>query len=131
MSRIDSTDVQFQDNEGNTRSGSVKTTHYETSDRLTRAVVRLTGFWAAAAVSAFIPLAHFVLVPAFLIVGIMMAVGAYRTDRALNNAMGVCPACQEEVEIKMEADDTIPKWTYCPRCNAPLHILEPDSTKSG
>lgn len=125
------TPVLFQDNDGNARPGSVHATVYEASDRLKRAVVRLLSLWAAAAISIFIPLAHFVLVPAFLIAGIVMAIAAYRTDRALNHAQGVCPVCQEEITIPMEASDQLPKWTYCPKCNAPLQIVVSDTLATG
>lgn len=131
MSSTDTTNVQFQDNEGNTRPGSVQATLYETRDRILRAAVRLVGFWAAAVLSAFIPLAHFVLVPAFLIAGIVMAISAYRTDRALNQAQGECPVCQEQITIPLEANDQLPKWTYCPACNAPLQVVVTDTGKSG
>ena len=130
MSRIATTNVLFQDNNANSRPGSVQTTMYETSDRLKRAIIRLLSLWLAATISVFIPLAHFVLVPAFLIAGIVMAVLAYRTDRALNNAQGACPVCQEEATIPLEANDQLPKWTYCPKCNAPLQILLSDTQAS-
>lgn len=123
MSRTDTTNIQLQDNEGNTNQGVVLRTMYETSDRLVRAGVRLLGFWAAAVVSVFIPLAHFVLVPAFFIAGIVMAISAYRTEQALNESKGSCPVCQQEVVIPLEANDQLPKWTYCPDCNAPLQLI--------
>lgn len=131
MSRLDIANARFQDNEGNSRPGSVQTTVYETADRLKGAVIRLLSLWAAAAISVFIPLAHFVLVPAFFIAGIVMAISAYRTDQALNQAQGECPVCQEEITIPLETNDQLPKWTYCPACNAPLQIVVIDSDIPG
>jgi hypothetical protein len=89
-----------------------------------RALLRLAACWAAAGVTLFIPLAHFVLVPGFLIAGPVMAVGAYRTEWARNHATGHCPACQADITLALEAKDTLPKWTYCPACNVPLQIIE-------
>lgn len=126
MSRTDTRDIQLQDNEGNTKPGNVESTLFDSADRLKRAVVRLFAFWAAAFVAIFIPLAHFVLVPAFLITGIVMAIGAYRTQQAMNGAQGVCPVCQDDINIVLEASDQLPKWTYCPDCNAPLQLIPTD-----
>lgn len=123
MPSIDTTQIQFQDNDGNASLGSMQTTLYNPGDRMTRAVVRLGACWAAAGVTLFIPLAHFVLVPGFLLAGPIMAISAYRTEQARELARGTCPVCQEAVEIKLEADDNLPKWTYCPKCNAPLQLV--------
>lgn len=127
MSHIATTEIQFNDNDGHSATAVMQTTVYESSDRITRAAVRLGACWAAAGVTLFIPLAHFVLVPAFLIAGPVMAVSAYRTSQARDHATGSCPSCSEDVEIKLEADDELPKWTYCPRCNAPLQLTLADS----
>lgn len=81
-------------------------------------------FWAMAGVTLFIPLAHFVLVPGFLIAGPVVAVMVYRSEQARDHAEGRCPLCGEEITIKLEAKDEIPKWTYCPACNAALQITE-------
>ncbi|WP_455197992.1 hypothetical protein [Kaarinaea lacus] len=130
MSRTQSSDIQLKDNENNTSPGTLVSTLYEPGDRLSRAGIRLAAFWAAALVAVFIPLAHFVLVPAFLIAGIVMAISAYRTDQSLNEATGDCPVCHESVSIPLEANDQLPKWTYCPHCNASLQIQRLESTAS-
>lgn len=128
MSRTQSTEILIKDNEDNTSPGTLVSTLYEPGERLSRAGIRLAAFWAAALVAVFIPLAHFVLVPAFLIAGIVMAISAYRMDQAPNEVTGTCPACHEEMSIPLEANDKLPKWTYCPLCNASLQIQRPHST---
>lgn len=124
MPSIDNTDIHFRDNDGHTTPGSMQTTLFDASDRLKRAAIRLGCCWLGAGVTLFIPLAHFVLVPAFLIAGPIMAVSAYRTEQERNHVRGTCPVCQETIEIKLEAKDELPKWSYCPECTAPLQIGE-------
>lgn len=124
MPRIENTAVQLKDNDGNTAAGTLQTTHYDGGDRMKRALLRLAACWAAAGVTLFIPLAHFVLVPGFLIAGPVIALGAYRMEWARNHASGRCPVCQADITLAMEAKDALPKWTYCPACNAPLQLTE-------
>ena len=123
MPSTETTEIQLQDNEGNASLGNMRTTRYSSGDRMTRAAIRLGACWAAAGVTLFIPLVHFVLVPGFLLAGPIMAVSAYRSELARELARGICPVCKEAVEIKLEADDNLPKWTYCPKCNAPLQLV--------
>lgn len=61
-----------------------------------RAVRGLLLCWGAAVVSVFIPLAHFLLVPAFLVAGPILAVARLREERTLVGAHGICPGCGQE-----------------------------------
>lgn len=124
MSSNEISDVQLVDGSGKTAAARLHTTLYDSSDRIRRALGRLALLWAIAGVSVFIPLAHFVLVPGFLIAGPVVAMMVYRTEQARERTDGRCPVCEEEISIKMEASDEIPKWTYCPACNAALQITD-------
>jgi hypothetical protein len=124
MSNSETTVIVFKDKDGNTVDGEMFTTRFDSGDRSKRALGRLAACWAAAGVTLFIPLAHVVLVPAFLIAGPALAVAAYRQEFARERVEGQCPACQAAVEIKLEPKDTLPKWRYCPACNASLQIVE-------
>ena len=126
MSSTEITPIQFKDNDGKTADGRLNTIRYDSAERVRRALLRLALLWVLAGVSLFIPLAHFVLVPGFLIAGPVVAVMVYRSEWARESAEGKCPVCGEEITIKLEARDEIPKWTYCPACNAALQITEPD-----
>ena len=117
-------EVQFVDGDGKTADARLHTTVYDSGDRIRRALGRLTLLWAIAGVSLFIPLAHFVLVPGFLIAGPVVAMMVYRSEQARERTDGRCPVCEEEISIKMEARDEIPKWTYCPACNVALQITD-------
>jgi hypothetical protein len=54
---------------------------------------------------------------------------AYRTFKITHRrdaVSGDCPTCKKTIRIKLEANDELPKWAYCPDCNAPLHITQAD-----
>jgi hypothetical protein len=124
MPEIEHSDVYLQDNDGNHQPGQLQTTRYDQGDRVKRALQRLGFFWLLAGITLFIPIAHFVLVPGFLIAGPVMAYLTYRTEAVRNHTTGTCPVCGEAVTLAMDAKDNLPKWTYCPSCNAPLQISE-------
>lgn len=62
-------------------------------ERFVRTLAGLGMFWGFALVSLFIPVAHLVLVPTFLVGGIIMAVKRAREDRRLLLLRGACPRC--------------------------------------
>lgn len=126
MSSRETTDIQFKDKDEQLADGVMHTTVYGAGDRGKRALGRLLACWAAAGVTLFIPLAHFVLVPAFLLAGPALAVVAYRQEFSREKVEGQCPACKAQVEIKLEPKDALPKWGYCPACNASLQMVEKD-----
>lgn len=124
MPTIENTPVHIKGNENQVTSGELQTTHYDHGECVKRALMKLGLFWLLALGSIPIIFAHWVLVPGFFIAGPWMAYRAFQVKYTRNHVRGSCPACQEDVEIKLEAGDELPRWTYCPRCNAPLHLLE-------
>jgi hypothetical protein len=97
-------------------------TVFDDRDRLKRALSRLGLFWLAAVGSVFIIILHWVLVPGFVIAGPIMAVSAYRTKRIATQASGVCPVCNENINIELEPKDVPPMWRPCPACKKTIHI---------
>ncbi len=124
MSSIKHSAILFTDNDGSTTAGKLQTTYYTGDDRLKRAAMKLGLFWLLSAASLPIIFAHWVLVPGFFLAGPWMAYRTYHSTFTHNHSEGVCPVCKQDIEIKMEAHETLPKWTYCPACNTPLHITE-------
>src|SRR5216683_2576189 len=61
--------------------------------RFGRVLGGLGMFWGLALASVFIPVAHFVLVPTFVVGGIVMALKRAREDRRLILLRGACPRC--------------------------------------
>jgi hypothetical protein len=130
MPTIESTSIHIKANDGQVAPGSLQTTHYDHSECVKRALLRLGLFWLLALVSSPIVIAHFVLVPGFLIAGPWMAYRTLQKNYTHNRAQGECPVCQKGVEIQLESGDELPKWTYCPSCSAPLHLFEIESTEA-
>jgi len=126
MPKLENTPVSITDNDGKIAPGQMQTTYFDQGDRLKRALQRLGFFWLLAGITAFIPIAHFVLVPGFLIAGPVVAYMTFQMGWMRNHVSGECPGCQKEITIKLEAKDELPKWTYCPACNVPLQIIKPN-----
>ena len=68
------------------------------AQRLQRSAKALGLTWAAAVAAVFLPVLHFVLVPALLIAGPVAAYARYREERTLLGYEGVCPACGAALE---------------------------------
>jgi hypothetical protein len=87
--------------------------------RIGRAVVALLTCWVLAAVSVFIVLAHFVLVPSFVVAGLVLAYFRLRTVRVVQRIHGACPRCG------VEQDFAPPSWGRlidCPLCKNQLTL---------
>ena len=123
MPRLETQTVTFKSSNNNSfRDAELQITFYDDKDRLKRSLMRLGLFWLLAVGSIPIIFAHWVLVPGFFIAGPIAAMMVYRVDQAFDNASGLCPNCNEQITIKLEAKDTLPKWTYCPSCNNSIQI---------
>lgn len=127
MPTMETTPVTIKDNNDQTQPGTLNTTHYDHSDCLKRALMKLGLFWLLALGSIPIIFAHWVLVPGFFLAGPFMAYRTYQVKSTPNNIQGDCPVCEQAMDIKLEAKDELPKWAYCPHCNAPLQITSGDS----
>jgi hypothetical protein len=100
----------------------MQTTWFEHGDCVKRGLLKLGLFWLLAVGSLPIIFAHWVLVPGFFLAGPWMAYRTYKITHRRDHVSGHCPVCTKEITIKLEARDELPKWTYCPACNGPLHI---------
>jgi len=115
--------ITIKGNESAASVGELFTRSFNARERMARAGKVLGISWALAVVTLFIPIAHFVLVPLFGLGGPIMAVMKYRVDNVAEKAHGVCPECQQTVDIELDPADKLPKWTYCPSCNKPLQLM--------
>jgi len=87
-----------------------------------RAVKALLGLWLIAALCILIPIAHFLLVPGFLVAGVIVASGKWRTAEEGKEASGECPACHHQISIDLEKSSELPQWRKCPDCEKALEI---------
>ena len=106
------------------REGALSFTQFSSGDRMGKALTVLGMCWGAAGITLFIPIAHFVLVPGFLIAGPVLAMMKYKVDRANDSVDVQCPHCDKTVSIKLDPADKLPLYSYCPDCNTSLHLTE-------
>ena len=116
--------IQIKSSEGKHYQGTLTFATYDKNARLKRAFSIFGLCWLLACISLFIPIAHWFLVPSFLIAGPVMAVGRYKMTSANENVEGKCPVCDNDITIELDASDTLPKWTYCPICNKSIQLIE-------
>jgi len=69
---------------------------FDKPERMRRALKGLGTFWAAALGSVFIPVAHFLLVPSFLLYGIYTFFERLNADKIVVIAEGMCPDCGKQ-----------------------------------
>lgn len=129
MASIETTPICFLQNNGKAVDATLQSTLYDSRDRMRRALLKLGLFWLLSIGSIPIIFAHWVLVPGFFLAGPWMAWRTYHVSQVRNHASGNCPACQQQVQIKLEANDELPTWSYCPACNAPLQLVYPQDQK--
>ena len=124
MAHIATQTILINNDKGGSVEGLLHLTMYDKHERIKRAAGAWVGFWLLAILSVPIMLAHFVLVPAFLILGPFFAYRRYNASAVPKEVTGRCPTCQEEICLPLEATDSLPMWTYCPANNDPVQLLE-------
>jgi hypothetical protein len=90
--------------------------------RAARVLAGLAMFWGVALVSVFIPVAHFILVPAFLLTGIVVAIMRAREDRRLILLRGPCPRCGAAQELRPGGRFVDGRRLDCPRCHGDVTL---------
>ena len=90
--------------------------------RARRALAGLGLFWAIAAVCVFVPVAHFLLVPTFLLCGVVVAALRLREGRRLVALRGACPRCGVEQDFGATGRFDAEREVVCPKCHARLRL---------
>jgi hypothetical protein len=94
------------------------------AQRLGRALAGLGMFWALALGGLLIPVAHFILVPALVVTGTLVAVTRAREDRRLVQLRGACPRCgAAQEEFKPGGRFATGRSVDCPKCHGTLTIV--------
>lgn len=107
-----------------TGEGVLHLKSFDAKERKIRAAKTWALMWLFAVLSLPIIIAHFVLVPGFLIAGPVLAVRRYRVTEVPDHVSGNCPAGKEEFNLPLETSDRLPMWTHCPVCKASLQLTE-------
>jgi len=126
MSESKTEAIVIKGNESDVSVGELYSSSFSSAERMVRAGKVLGIAWLLALITAFIPIAHFFLVPLFLIAGPVMAFMKYKAETVLEKAHGTCPECSKAVDINLDPADRLPKRTYCPGCNKPLQLMYHD-----
>ena len=93
------------------------------SQRFGRALAGLGMCWALALGGLFIPVAHFILVPTFVVAGIIVAIKRAREDRRLLLLRGACPRCGAAQEFKPGGRFVTGRSVDCPKCHGTLTLV--------
>jgi hypothetical protein len=94
------------------------------AERMRRAALALGLGVAAAAIAIPIPLAHFMLVPGALVVGIWLAARRMREREVFEGAHGRCPHCGSEQRFSLFGGFRLPKRLDCGACHHDLFLSE-------
>ena len=78
---------------GRSSTGVIQVGTLSSTGRSWNAAKALGLFWGIAAGTALVPIAHFVLVPTFLIAGPIAAIVAYARERIVIGGSASCPNC--------------------------------------
>jgi hypothetical protein len=96
------------------------------SQRFGRGLAGLGMCWALALGGLFIP-AHFILVPTFVVAGIVVAIKRAREDRRLLLLRGACPRCGAAQEFKPGGRFATGRSIDCPKCHGTLTLVTGES----
>src|SRR3977135_4059420 len=83
------------------------------ADRIKRSAVIFGAALLGAAIAIPIPLVHFVMVPAALILGAAFALSRLRQGEIFRSAAGRCPFCSTEQSFTVMGRFKLPKKLYC------------------
>jgi hypothetical protein len=72
---------------------------FSPQEKLARALKKLAVFWGVAVLSVFIPVAHFFLVPLFLVIGLVLFFNVMKTTGEVLEGKICCPSCGAEAVL--------------------------------
>ncbi len=107
---------------GKTSPAEMQALAFSKQEQKTRGLQTLALFWVIATVCVLIPIAHFILVPGFLIGGVVAAKRRWNKDKEGLDARGACPACHNNIRIALEKNAELPQWHDCPECGDALEL---------
>jgi hypothetical protein len=90
--------------------------------RLRRGLLALAACWGLAALTILVPIAHFVLVPGFFLLGIWLLVKRLGEDATVVSVSGDCPKCGEPRSFIASGRLTPRMKVQCPVCRNELEL---------
>jgi len=107
---------------GQPTRGTVTIHHFDHEQRVWRAFAGLGKWWGVALLCVFIPVAHFVLVPAFLAYGLWQFFQRLGTTELATDARGTCPDCGTEQTLDLAPRWRAPQPVTCRQCHRGLRL---------
>jgi hypothetical protein len=113
--------------DGKKASGEVRMMHWEAADRRKRALKSWGLFWGIGLFCVIIPLAHFILVPSFLLAGPIVAFFVYNQTDVILGGTGTCPDCGKPFKVaRMKIQ--WPLNDICSECHSAVKIYTKNNT---
>ena len=97
-------------------SGVARVRERDPGERGARALKAAGICLGLAVLSVFIPIAHFILVPSFLLAAVFFALRRLRERASVVRLTGVCPRCREERTFESTGPFKPAMKTTCPVC---------------
>jgi hypothetical protein len=95
---------------------------FDKRERVRRALKALATFWGVALGSVFIPVAHFLLVPAFALYGAFTFFDRLGAKQIVTTAEGTCPDCGRAQKLETSGRWYVPRDVGCRYCQRSLRI---------
>lgn len=106
---------------GKETEGIAQARLWSVEEKRNRAIAGFAITWGLAACSVFLPLAHFVLVPALLIAGPFVFLWAKKQNGKITGLEANCPFCGNALTTA-ETSINWPQRIACTRCSEPVRI---------
>jgi hypothetical protein len=98
---------------------NVKIVALSAAERFTKSLKPMLICWAIAIACILVPVFHFVLVPGFLLFGLLQFYLHFKKTEFLNSGDVTCPHCQK-IFAPEHSSFNWPKHEQCPNCQAGL-----------
>ena len=107
---------------GEPTRGSCTVLSFDRAGRWQRALRTVGKWWGLAFLCVFIPVAHFVLVPTFLALGLYQFTQRLGTSELTLKARGTCPDCGVEQALEVAPHWRVPQQVACTECHRGLKL---------
>ena len=107
---------------GRITQGTCDVVAFDQAARRRRAWIGLGKAWAVAAACVFIPVAHLLLVPSFLVFGIYQFFDRLGTAELVREARATCPDCNTEQAFDLGRRRAGPAQVTCANCQRGLTV---------
>jgi len=107
---------------GQPTHGKVTIQEFSRDERWRRALSGLGKWWGVALLSVLIPVAHFILVPSFLLYGVWQLAQRLGTTALATDARGSCPDCHAEQVLELAPRWHVPQPVTCRVCHRGLRL---------